>query len=1265
MSTQLWFAIGTSESNQGIHRGTNTANLRGTTTGWNPWGMSTALPTGSAGTNYSVTSVTGATAGVESESSLPQEFYSPPIDADTTISGTITFNLWGAESSMSANAAINCVIERVGPDGTIISTIIKTTRTTELGTSTAAANFTGTPTSTDLVKGDRLRFRIFFDDAGTMASGFTLTTSLGSVVAADPGDSWVTFTETFGFLTTDPSGTTLYLTNTAGPAVGSANEKEMWTSRGGSAVTGVTNTASGWTSGIQWTDTAGGTALEWYTKPLTAFTLDGLVKVNLRVHTSSTSSRAAPRVELAVVNEDGSGAVVWSSWVVMDQSAIGGPVSASGGYGSMSTTEAARRTWLVGNPTTLTDGQRLRLRVHVDDTADFVLVTGHTATLTYNGPTGGASGDSFITLPQTVTEFTADPNADAGSASATGTANNASVTVSPNAGSATAATGTAQDIDAKVSPTAPVATATGAGQNAVTSVVVRAFSSSEGSLPTLYPVGDGDGTTHQPRGWATQSYLNIDETGAADGNTILAAFSTNANETSFLLQDMPSDFSSMVSLTINVRARASGRVDDIYFLLARVVKADGTALATGSTISRMSVFGHPMSTSDTTANITFTTVDTAATKADWDGAIIQLYQGYAATGGADAFAAIVVEFVNFTGTYATLVNAAGVGTAHNASVKVSPNAGSATGTGTATSPPPSYGVNSVGTLTLSSLGDYTLGWQVATSGTVELSGVRLYSPVSRSVDWQVWNDSTQALLRSGTADVVADTWTSVMFETALTFSPGTDLVVSTSVPTGNDHYRNNAADGTFNSPFSYVAGRYTNALGTYPSNSWSPWFVTIDVMVGSLPISEVVAPTAIEATATGTAHDATVSTTSSDVSVNAIVATGTGTSQQPNVSVAPTALSASGTGTSQQPGASVKPTALVASGTGVALQPSVDVKASALTATATGAAQTPSAALLVNAGSASGTGTAHNATISTASNVNAAATLAEATGTANQPSVSVFASALVATATGTAQAPGISTTDQAPAAVATATGTAQQPSTSVAANALVASASGTAYTAGVSTTDQAPADVATATGTAHDATVSTGSNASAAAGEATATGTAHTASISTNDPVEATVATATGTAYNASVTVAGNAGTGTGTGTGNNVVGKVDASPLTATATGAAQQPSISLLIRPTVAIGTGAGQNATATVRRDALAQVATGSGSALSLSALIAPTALTATATGVGRDASIPAQFDVEVTWGQLQRTSRGSRMYTTPAGSSPGLSRSARTLRMSEEN
>jgi hypothetical protein len=388
--------------------GSNITRLNGTTPGWYPKLLGTTYMAGP--TSTPTDTVTGPTSGIETgyfiaSGDVVEHYISPPLDADVTISGTITLNLMAYESAMNANVAINIKIERLDSTGAIISTIAQSARTTELGTTiNTNVNFTVTPTSTAMLKGDRIRATVYGDDAGTMGAGFTFTFQYGHSTTS----STIGFTETFGFLETAPTGSVLYLTDTAGPAVGANDEKEMWTSRGGGVTSKAVNTATGWAAPIQWTNGAGGTAMEWYSKPLTAFTLSGSVSVNMRAIESNALANTSIRCEIAVTNGDGSGAVVWGA------SSFADTISGTWPHGELPTAEDALLWQFAGDDVSVTNGQRLRLRVFIDDTSLYSMVTGYTATLYYAGTSAAASGDSYITLPQSVTEYVTTVTSDAG-----------------------------------------------------------------------------------------------------------------------------------------------------------------------------------------------------------------------------------------------------------------------------------------------------------------------------------------------------------------------------------------------------------------------------------------------------------------------------------------------------------------------------------------------------------------------------------------------------------------------------------------------------------------------------------------------------------------------------------------------------------------------------------------------------------------------------------------------------------------------------------
>src|SRR5262249_8987576 len=158
----------------------NSAKLDGSASGWLVQGdLSTSA--GSSLQSSTTSTVTGPTSGVElvGAGSIPLEWISTPVSADVTISGAITGNIWASENNMSANVAINFVVDVIRATDNSIVNIVTSARTVEVAVTTRAVNnFTATPGAGVTVnRGDRLRVRIFGDDAGTMGSGFTFDTS--------------------------------------------------------------------------------------------------------------------------------------------------------------------------------------------------------------------------------------------------------------------------------------------------------------------------------------------------------------------------------------------------------------------------------------------------------------------------------------------------------------------------------------------------------------------------------------------------------------------------------------------------------------------------------------------------------------------------------------------------------------------------------------------------------------------------------------------------------------------------------------------------------------------------------------------------------------------------------------------------------------------------------------------------------------------------------------------------------------------------------
>lgn len=389
MATQLWML----DSAATAHRGAQSNKADGTASGWRANYLSASR--GTSTPNVATTNtVTGPTNGVEvlHASGLPFDWVSLPLDADVTISGDITLNLYMSESSMTANVGAQVIIERLDSQMNIASTILNSERGVELGTSISVQNWVATPTSTAMSKGDRIRVRVLGNDVGTMAAASTFAFDYDTSASGSDGDSYVQFTENLSFASS-PSGTPFYLTSLVSDVnPGSANELMAVQAEPSSAVESVTDSQVGisWVTPMQITASAGGTAIEWFTPPLLPFTLGGRALVSIKAKQSAADAISSLRAEIAVCNEDGTNPVVWGAgcW-------LGGASN-----GDMSSSYAFRDADVAGDDVSVTEGQRLRLRIFIDDTAGVPMSAGHTVTVEYNG--GNLS--SYFILPQTVAE---------------------------------------------------------------------------------------------------------------------------------------------------------------------------------------------------------------------------------------------------------------------------------------------------------------------------------------------------------------------------------------------------------------------------------------------------------------------------------------------------------------------------------------------------------------------------------------------------------------------------------------------------------------------------------------------------------------------------------------------------------------------------------------------------------------------------------------------------------------------------------------------
>jgi len=300
----------------------------------------------------------------------------------------VSLNIRMLEFAMTSNVTARVVVYRYNSQWTRISTVLDSSYTVEVGTSETVCAWTATPTSTSLAKGDRLVAVIVAAPIGTMGTGSATFYYNGAAGAT--GDSYISFTETITFETATPAGTLLYLTDNA-PTIDVANTQEALEAARDAGVTNnaLTNPTS---LGVrtQFTKTAGGTAMEWYTTPLEAFTLSQPVLFHL--WSGYTTVPTAIEAELSVHQGDGTLRDIWGQTML---GSAAGPSS------------VVNPEFVVSGPDyTLNDGDRIRLRLY-GGTSPLGYVGAGTTRIYYAGSSGGASGDSYLRFSETLTEYVA------------------------------------------------------------------------------------------------------------------------------------------------------------------------------------------------------------------------------------------------------------------------------------------------------------------------------------------------------------------------------------------------------------------------------------------------------------------------------------------------------------------------------------------------------------------------------------------------------------------------------------------------------------------------------------------------------------------------------------------------------------------------------------------------------------------------------------------------------------------------------------------
>lgn len=150
--------------------------------------VTTTTTTVASGTNITIT----ATAGGQ-----VLTWFSEPLTAAITISGTVTLNIRCRESANAVNSGVALLLERTNNAGVVQSTVsARAVIGLEAGTAEAVRTATRTPTSTAFSAGERIKVTLSVINVGTMGAG-TFNTYHDGPASGGSGDSFVRFTEDF------------------------------------------------------------------------------------------------------------------------------------------------------------------------------------------------------------------------------------------------------------------------------------------------------------------------------------------------------------------------------------------------------------------------------------------------------------------------------------------------------------------------------------------------------------------------------------------------------------------------------------------------------------------------------------------------------------------------------------------------------------------------------------------------------------------------------------------------------------------------------------------------------------------------------------------------------------------------------------------------------------------------------------------------------------------------------------------------------------
>lgn len=184
----------------------------------------------------------------------------------------------------------------------------------------------------------------------------------------------------------------------------------LWPVRGPLSQPIVTATVASGTN-IQATYSSGGTAVAFYSLPLTGVTISGNITVNIRALESSASANACVGIQIDRVDSSGT----FISTIVANQAVTGTELGTTDGATSGSAT-------LTPTSTTLATGDRIKVTLFVKAATSLTMGGPFTVSFDLDGPTSPGSGDTFVTFTETLTSSAPTASAYIAAEGATGAA---------------------------------------------------------------------------------------------------------------------------------------------------------------------------------------------------------------------------------------------------------------------------------------------------------------------------------------------------------------------------------------------------------------------------------------------------------------------------------------------------------------------------------------------------------------------------------------------------------------------------------------------------------------------------------------------------------------------------------------------------------------------------------------------------------------------------------------------------------------------------